>query len=623
MRGNALRLSFQARRFAALLALCGIGVLVAGLTVHFSTSAHRLHMVRDGEASAVSMGRRALVKTFQTAVTDLYFLSDMNGVVQYIASPAPENQAAVVKEFSSFLQQRLMYEQIYIMDEEGTVLVGVQQIDGEPEQITPMSTAAAELVAPFIQALACPEGVAYMAISNSLPGEEETHWVQFGVGIRGTDALSGVLMIRLQGNELLATFEQYRADSSTDLRLLSEQGSLPTSREAHPTSEENHAAAPFPELFPEEWNRIAEESEGQFATKNGIFSFATVRPLDEVWDASCAALGTVPSADRPPSPPTEPTWKVVSRFPPSSVQSVILSSAGTITVVGSFALLLLAALSWTLARREDQRRNAEAQISQSHELLSSTLRRYLPDALRERLLGDPARYARLGGESAPVSVLFADLRGFTQFAESHDLQVVMKTLNTILSTLANTVIRHNGVLDKFIGDGLMAFFEASPDDRAAACRAVEAAIALDRAFVDVHKTLDTAGRELGLGIGIASGVVVIGNVGSDDAMDFTVIGDPVNVAARLQSAAAPGEILLDQTTAQHVKGWLSPRRLHAVLMKGKRRPVSVFALRATNIRQEADDQVPPDSTKLMDRIVLSERGESASRCPHPHHCPRD
>lgn len=155
-----------------------------------------------------------------------------------------------------------------------------------------------------------------------------------------------------------------------------------------------------------------------------------------------------------------------------------------------------------------------------------------PEVLRQILAGpEPA----LGGEAREVTVLFADLRGFTRYAEEEPPEVVVARLNEHLGLMSHAVHAHGGMVDKFLGDAVMAVFGAplpDPEHRRHALAAAEA----------IRAALDGPGF-LPVGIGLASGMVVVGNIGSPERLEYTAVGDPVNLAARLQEMAGPGEIL--------------------------------------------------------------------------------
>src|SRR5262249_28720025 len=153
---------------------------------------------------------------------------------------------------------------------------------------------------------------------------------------------------------------------------------------------------------------------------------------------------------------------------------------------------------------------------------------------------------RPGGTKATVSVLFADLCGFTRFSERIDPTEVMKTLNETFAQLTKIVEEHGGTFDKYVGDCLMAFYGAPVSSEDHAFRAVHSAYEMQQAFETLKKERWTSAPQdaLSLAIGINSGEVIVGNVGSDKQMTYTVIGDVVNVAARLQSAAGAGQIFV-------------------------------------------------------------------------------
>jgi adenylate cyclase len=179
---------------------------------------------------------------------------------------------------------------------------------------------------------------------------------------------------------------------------------------------------------------------------------------------------------------------------------------------------------------------------------ATSLSRYLSPGVVEAILKDPDRL-RLGGERREITVLFADVVAFTKLAEQQQPEVVVQLLNELFTFATEIIQRRGGIIDKFIGDCVMAVWgapEQRPDDPLRAVLAAE----------DLRRWLDTANRrwrkqlglEIRLAMGINTGMAVAGNLGSEKRMDYTVIGDAVNVAARLEGKAAPGQILLSQAT---------------------------------------------------------------------------
>ena len=175
-----------------------------------------------------------------------------------------------------------------------------------------------------------------------------------------------------------------------------------------------------------------------------------------------------------------------------------------------------------------------------------TFERYLaPEVVRE-ILSAPGGYA-LGGSRRKVTILFADIRGFTTFASVKDPEMAVNVLNQYLKVMGEAVIREGGALDKFMGDGIMAIFGAPAPLKDHASRAIKAAIEI----------LDEVGKmEYGLrvGIGISSGDAVVGNIGTGRRMDYTAIGNTVNIASRLEELAGPQEILMDGASFHMVRG---------------------------------------------------------------------
>ncbi len=192
------------------------------------------------------------------------------------------------------------------------------------------------------------------------------------------------------------------------------------------------------------------------------------------------------------------------------------------------------------------------EVESRNRLLRQVLNRYVAEDVAEVILTDPDRYMKLGGELRKITVLFADIRGFSPFTEQHEAPEVIAALNTIFQSLSEVVFEHRGTFDKYLGDGLMTFFGAPVAEADDAQRAVETAMEMQKRFQKLKRESSDF-QDLGLGIGLHSGEAVVGNIGSDEVMDYTVVGDVVNVAKRLQERSGPGQILLTSATYQEIE----------------------------------------------------------------------
>lgn len=221
--------------------------------------------------------------------------------------------------------------------------------------------------------------------------------------------------------------------------------------------------------------------------------------------------------------------------------------------------------------------------------------RYLAPALVERLAEDPSRL-QLGGEARDVTVLFSDIRDFTARAEALSAQEVVQFLNMLHTPLTEIVLNENGTLDKYIGDGLMAFWNAPTDVPHHAGHACRAALAMREtvALIDARVAAETieAGRShqpIEIGIGISSGEVFVGNIGSQHRFDYSIVGDTVNIAARLEATTKVlgVPIIVSETTVEAAPGFLFVG-LGDIDLKGKSHALRVFALHGSAKEDIAD-----------------------------------
>jgi adenylate cyclase len=210
--------------------------------------------------------------------------------------------------------------------------------------------------------------------------------------------------------------------------------------------------------------------------------------------------------------------------------------------------------------------------------LRSTLGKYMTQTVMEHLL---AGKVQLGGETLPVTILFSDIRSFTTISEKMDAQAVVELLNRYFTRMVQILIEEDGVVDKYIGDAIMAVFGApvpKPDD---AVRAVRAAVRMRDALADLNRELVVAGfPELRAGIGVHSGRVVAGNIGSEARMEYTVIGDAVNLASRLESSTKElgVGILISEETYELAREVVDAEPLSAIHVKGRSQACRIYAV---------------------------------------------
>jgi class 3 adenylate cyclase len=179
---------------------------------------------------------------------------------------------------------------------------------------------------------------------------------------------------------------------------------------------------------------------------------------------------------------------------------------------------------------------------------------------------------KLGGERKYVTALFSDARGFTSLAEKMSPEDVVRLMNVYLNLQAQVIHQFGGTIDKFVGDEVMAIFEGRGNE----INAVRAAVEIQSYSRELNAARTAAGEKtISIGIGLNSGEVVMGNMGSEDHMDYTVIGDNINIAARMCGIAQPGQVLASKSIADAIGEDATMLDMHPVMVKGKDQPIGV------------------------------------------------
>jgi len=222
--------------------------------------------------------------------------------------------------------------------------------------------------------------------------------------------------------------------------------------------------------------------------------------------------------------------------------------------------------------------NQMAKSLREKEMIKRAFSRYVAREVVEEVLKDPEQL-QLKGERREVTVLFCDVRGFTPMSERLTPEQVVSLLNDFYTLMIDLTFKHDGTLDKFLGDGVMAIFGAPIAHPDHALRAARAALAMQSGIERLSAARVAEGKEpIVIGIGVNAGEVVAGTVGTEDRMEYTVIGDNVNLASRLTSNAKPGQILISRRTLDLVRNTVEVRSLGGIHVKGKDGEIEAYEL---------------------------------------------
>ena len=206
------------------------------------------------------------------------------------------------------------------------------------------------------------------------------------------------------------------------------------------------------------------------------------------------------------------------------------------------------------------------------------MKRYLSPQLAESILSGGTD-VDLDSRRQELTVFFSDLRGFTAMSERLEPEELVDLLNQYLAEMTEIVFKHGGTLDKYIGDALMVFFgnPVSYEDHAE--RAVSTALEMRARLEELQQRWMTRSQEfLAMGIGITTGYVTVGNIGSPSRMDYTVLGNQVNLASRLADAAKGGQILVSERTLVAVRDRVVSTEIDQIQLQGVFRPIRIFEI---------------------------------------------
>ena len=243
-------------------------------------------------------------------------------------------------------------------------------------------------------------------------------------------------------------------------------------------------------------------------------------------------------------------------------------------------LTLLLSTYEAAVNRNSELIQTQIELNLRNQLISNMLHRYVDDSVIEQILANPDRYSKLGGDRKEIAVFFCDIRGFTSISEVMTADELIHLLNSIYKELTGIVFKNKGTLDKYMGDCIMAFWGAPTDVEDEMLWAVRAALEMKEAFEDLKRDWPPVLKKLGIGIGINYGEVVVGNIGTEERMDYTVIGDIVNTTERIESIALSGQVLITKEALSRIEGKIEFRALDPVMLKGKSQPIEIYEVLA-------------------------------------------
>ncbi len=219
------------------------------------------------------------------------------------------------------------------------------------------------------------------------------------------------------------------------------------------------------------------------------------------------------------------------------------------------------------------------------ERLRTSLQRYLSPNVVDEMVQKNTGNLSLGGEKKKVSILFCDIRGFTTLTEKEPVETVVSLLNEYFSAMTEVIFANHGTLDKFIGDAIMAIYGAPLEMKDNAYECVKTAIEMRQKLSELNERWKNQKKpQLNVGYGINTGEAIVGNIGSERRMEYTAIGDMVNVAARIEGETESDQIFITENTFKEISDRIITKKLSSVKLKGKSTPVQIYEVVGLNLK---------------------------------------
>ncbi len=227
--------------------------------------------------------------------------------------------------------------------------------------------------------------------------------------------------------------------------------------------------------------------------------------------------------------------------------------------------------------------------------IRETFGRYLSKKVVEEILESPEGQ-KIGGRRETVTILFSDLRGFTVLSETKDPEEMVQLLNQYLERMSKVILKYDGMIDEFIGDAILTIFGVPDKRNDDSARAVACGLAMQNALLELNTEIEKEGYPLlEMGIGINTGTVIVGNIGSEMRMKYGIVGSSVNIASRIESNTIGGQILIGESTFKLVKDLVTASPPQTAMMKGLKKPLVYYPVTKIGSPYNVEFKPPTDS----------------------------
>ena len=225
---------------------------------------------------------------------------------------------------------------------------------------------------------------------------------------------------------------------------------------------------------------------------------------------------------------------------------------------------------------KNQLERLNKELYKSNEFYQQLFGQYMSETLMEQVMNDK-KETKLGGEERYVTVLISDLRGFSPLSEKYSPQTIVKVLNIYFEEMIKIIHEHEGYINEILGDGILVIFGAPKHVERGALKSVKCARAMQRGMIKVNKKLENKNLpRLEMGIGINSGKLIVGNIGSKERMKYGVVGENINIAARIEAFTIPGQVLISEATYKNISEDIQPVGSIRTKIKGFNKPIRIF-----------------------------------------------